>query len=90
MTRSWPVDRRRLLDVIKAVVLVGNLEDQGRPHRPAESNTRLDVDGVGLDLHAPATTVTTLAATEFRVDELDVQFKPGRQAIDDGEAAWSV
>ena len=65
------------------VVSVAHQQVDGAAERQAVADATQDLDGVGLDLHAPAAAVAALAAPQVRVDRRALHRHAGRQAVDD-------
>src|SRR5690606_37017233 len=76
------VDGGRLLEVVEAGVAVGDEVDERGARGASAADAAEGLDVVGLDLHPPAAPEPALAAEEFGVDEVEVEFQPGREPGD--------
>ena len=65
-------------------VQVDDLERDRAAERLPVPDTGLDLDPVGLDLHAPAAAVAQLATREIAVDVIGSQRQASRKALDQG------
>jgi hypothetical protein len=72
------------------VILVADEERDGAAERLAVADPGKDLDGVGLDLHAPAAAVAALTAPQVGVDGRPIHGEPGGQAFDDDGEGGSV
>ena len=79
VARARTRDGRRLRGVVKAVVLVGDLQRDGRAERDAGARTGQHADAVGLDALATSAAVAPLPARELGIDQVRVDPQPGGQ-----------
>ena len=72
------------------VVAVGDLQRDGTAERETVTHAGGDLGAVALDLHAPATAVTELAAGKIGAERVLLQAQPGGQTLDDAGQPGAV
>ena len=82
--------RGRPVGIVETAVAIANRHRQGTRRGAALANAGEHLDRVLLDALTPASSIAALAATEFRVDEAEVDRKAGGKTFDDRDHCRSV